>query len=160
ACIAHAATLRCRVPFLHFFDGFRTSHEIATIEALEDDDLRSMIDEEAVRAHRARALNPDHPVVRGTAQNPDTFFQAREACNRFYDACPRIVAEAMAKFELLTGRAYRLFDYFGDPVAERVIVVMGSASQTVQETVDWLNAHGERVGVIVVRLYRPFSVSD
>ncbi|CAN5340855.1 pyruvate:ferredoxin (flavodoxin) oxidoreductase [soil metagenome] len=160
ACIAHAATLEARVPFLHFFDGFRTSHELAKVQVVSDDLLRSMFDAKRIEEHRRRALNPDHPVIRGTAQNPDTFFQAREACNRFYDASPGIVADTMKKFASLTGRPYRLFDYFGHPQAERVIVVMGSASQTVQETVDRLNDRGEKVGVVTVRLYRPFSVTD
>src|SRR4029079_791204 len=160
AAIAHASTLDSRVPFLHFFDGFRTSHEVSKIDALADDDLRALIPEDQVAAHRRRALTPDHPVLRGTAQNPDTFFQAREACNSFYDACPKLVQEAMHQFETLTGRSYNLFDYYGDPHAERVIVIMGSASQTVQETIDRLYAAGEKVGVVIVRLYRPFSVDD
>ena len=160
AAVAHAATLLTRVPFLHFFDGFRTSHEVAKIEELSDDDLRSLIDAEAVAAHRRRALTPDHPVLRGTAQNPDTFFQAREAANGFYDACPQVVATTMARFAELTGRAYHLFDYVGHPEAERVIVLMGSGAEAVHETVDWLNARGERVGVLKVRLYRPFSIPD
>jgi pyruvate-ferredoxin/flavodoxin oxidoreductase len=158
ACIAQAATLRARVPFMHFFDGFRTSHELAKIEELSDDDLRYMIDDELVMAHRQRALTPDHPVIRGTAQNPDTFFQAREACNSFYDACPTLVQAEMDRFASLTGRQYRLFDYSGHPEAERVIIMMGSAAETAHETVEWLTARGERVGVLKVRLYRPFSV--
>src|SRR5215813_13203994 len=125
AAISQAATLLSRVPFLHFFDGFRTSHEIAKIEELPDDDLRRLLDDAAIQAHRARALTPDRPVLRGTAQNPDTFFQAREACNRFYDACPGIVREVMDQFAALTGRQYHLFDYDGHPQAERVVVVMG-----------------------------------
>jgi pyruvate-ferredoxin/flavodoxin oxidoreductase len=160
ACIAHAATLRCRVPFLHFFDGFRTSHEIATIAALDDDDLRHMIDDDLVRAHRERALTPDRPVVRGTAQNPDTFFQAREAANPFYLAAPGIVQQTMDRFAARTGRRYGLFEYEGHPDAERVIVVMGSAAQTAEETARWLVDRGEKVGVVRVRLYRPFSVPD
>jgi pyruvate-ferredoxin/flavodoxin oxidoreductase len=158
ACIAHAATLGSRIPFLHFFDGFRTSHEIAKVETLTDDDLRHMTDQEAVAAHRARALTPDRPVLRGSAQNPDTFFQAREACNSFYDACPGVVEDAMARFSARTGRTYRLFDYVGAPDAERVIVVMGSGAETVAETVRHCAAQGDKVGAIVVRLYRPFSV--
>ena len=158
AAIAHAATLRARVPFLHFFDGFRTSHEISQIEMLNDDDLRALMDEEAVQTHRARALTPDHPVLRGTAQNPDVFFQAREACNRFYDACPGLVQETMDRFAELTGRQYRLFEYAGHPDAESIVVVMGSGADTARETVDWLVAQGQRVGVLTVRLYRPFSV--
>ncbi|MCK6553044.1 pyruvate:ferredoxin (flavodoxin) oxidoreductase [Candidatus Binatia bacterium] len=160
ACIAHSATLRARVPFLHFFDGFRTSHEVAKIEELTDADLRAMIDDDLVDAHRQRALTPDRPVIRGTAQNPDAFFQAREAGNRFYSECPAIVQEAMDRFAALTGRAYRLFDYHGDPAADRVVVVMGSGAETTHETVDWLCARGEKVGVLRVRLYRPFSVAD
>lgn len=157
ACIAQMATLEARVPFLHFFDGFRTSHEVAKIELLSDDDLRALIDEEHVDAHRARALRPEHPVLRGTAQNPDTFFQAREACNGFYDACPAVVERAMERFAARTGRAYRLFDYHGHPAAERVVVLMGSGADTAHEAVDRLVQEGERVGVLAVRLYRPFS---
>jgi pyruvate-ferredoxin/flavodoxin oxidoreductase len=157
ACIAHAATLHSRLPFLHFFDGFRTSHEVAKIEVLSDDDLRHMIDEETVRAHRERALTPDRPVIRGTAQNPDAFFQAREACNRFYDACPEIVEATLKRFAERTGRRYRLFDYYGAPDAERIILLMGSGAETALETVKHLTARGEKVGVVVVRLYRPWS---
>jgi len=160
AAIAQAATLESRIPFLHFFDGFRTSHELAKIEELTDDDLRALIAEDPIRAHRARALNPDRPVVRGTAQNPDTFFQAREAANGFYLSCPRIVHEVMDRFADLTGRRYHLFDYTGHPQAERVILLMGSGAETVEETVDWLIARGERVGVLRVRLFRPFSIGD
>jgi pyruvate-ferredoxin/flavodoxin oxidoreductase len=160
AAVAHAATLRARVPFLHFFDGFRTSHEVATIDGLSDDDLRAMVDEALVWAHRARALSPDHPVLRGTAQNPDTFFQAREAGNAYYLALPALVSEAMERLRALTGRSYRLFDYVGHPQAERVVVVMGSGGETAQETVEWLVRRGEKVGVLKVRLYRPFSVPD
>jgi pyruvate-ferredoxin/flavodoxin oxidoreductase len=159
AAVAHAATLESRVPFLHFFDGFRTSHEVAKIDALGDDDLRSLLSEEAVLAHRRRALTPDRPVLRGTAQNPDVFFQAREAANPFYDACPDIVAKIMAAFAERTGRRYGLFDYAGHPKAERVIVIMGSGAETVHETVDHLVGRGEKVGVLKVRLYRPFSPS-
>jgi pyruvate-ferredoxin/flavodoxin oxidoreductase len=158
AAVAQAATLRARVPFLHFFDGFRTSHEIARIEPLSDDDLLYLLDEAAIGAHRARALNPDRPVIRGTAQNPDVFFQAREAINPFYEACPGIVQETMERFARRTGRRYGLFDYAGHPEAERVIVLMGSGAETVHETVDRLVAEGERVGIIKVRLYRPFAV--
>src|SRR5262245_18688964 len=155
--VAHAATLESRVPFLHFFDGFRTSHEVAKIEQLSDDDLRSMIDESAVFAHRARGLTPDKPVLRGTAQNPVVFFQAREACNGFYDACPAIVEKTMEAFAKLTGRRYGLFEYVGDPAAERVVVLMGSGAETVHEAVDVLTARGEKVGMLKVRLYRPFA---
>jgi len=160
AAIGHAATLRARVPFLNFFDGFRTSHEVSKIEQLSDDDLRFLIDEDLVRAHRTRALTPDRPVLRGTAQNPDTFFQAREAGNRFYDECPAVVKETMDLFAERTGRRYRLFDYVGHPAADRVIVLMGSGAETVHETVEWLAAKGEKVGAVKVRLYRPFSVPD
>jgi pyruvate-ferredoxin/flavodoxin oxidoreductase len=158
ACIAQAATLRSRVPFLHFFDGFRTSHEVAKIEELTDDDLRFMLPDELIAAHRQRALSPDRPVLRGTAQNPDAFFQAREACNPFYLACPGIVQETMDRFAGRVGRSYHLFDYVGHPEAERVIVLMGSGAETAHETVEYLVARGERVGVVKVRLYRPFSV--
>jgi pyruvate-ferredoxin/flavodoxin oxidoreductase len=157
ALIAQAATLRARVPFLHFFDGFRTSHEVAKIQLLDDDDLRAMIDDELIFAHRRRALSPEHPFIRGTAQNPDVYFQARETVNLFYDACPEIVQGAMDKFAQITGRQYRLYEYYGAPDAERVIVVMGSGCETVHETVDYLNAQSEKVGVLKVRLYRPFD---
>jgi pyruvate-ferredoxin/flavodoxin oxidoreductase len=160
AAIAHAATLLSRVPFLHFFDGFRTSHELAKIEELADGDLRALFDEEAIRAHRARALTPERPVVRGTAQNPDTFFQAREAASPFYRTCPAIVRRLMDEFAARTGRRYRLFDYHGHPQAERVVVLMGSGAETVHETVDWLVGRGERVGVVKVRLFRPFAAAD
>ena len=158
ACIGQAATLRSRVPFIHFFDGFRTSHELAKIEVLADDDLRFMIDEELVEAHRSRALTPDRPVIRGTAQNPDAFFQAREACNGFYIACPEIVQATMDRFAELTGRQYRLFDYVGHPQPDRVIVIMGSGAEVAHETMEWFLKHDEKVGVLKVRLYRPFSM--
>ncbi|MDD9971647.1 MAG: pyruvate:ferredoxin (flavodoxin) oxidoreductase [Myxococcales bacterium] len=157
ACIAHAATLAARVPFMHFFDGFRTSHELSPVHPIDDATLRDMLDPGHIDAHRARALSPDHPVVRGTAQNPDTFFQAREACNPFYAACPEIVETHMRRFADRTGRSYNLFDYYGDPEAEDVIVAMGSATETLRETVTHLAARGERVGGLAVRLYRPFS---
>jgi pyruvate-ferredoxin/flavodoxin oxidoreductase len=157
AAVAHAASLESRVPFLHFFDGFRTSHEVAKMALLADDDLRRMIPEAAVAAHRKRALTPDRPVLRGTAQNPDVFFQAREAANGFYDACPGIVERLLADFATVTGRRYGLFEYAGDPAAERVIVIMGSGAETVHETVDHLVARGEKVGLLKVRLYRPFA---
>jgi pyruvate-ferredoxin/flavodoxin oxidoreductase len=157
ALIAHAATLEARIPFLHFFDGFRTSHEISKIDIVSDDVLRGMIDEEHVIAHRARALSPDHPVIRGTAQNPDIYFQAREAVNPFYAACPEIVQRTMDRFADLTGRQYSLIEYHGAPDAERVIVLMGSGCEAVHETVDFLNARGDKVGVLKVRLYRPFD---
>ena len=158
ALIAQAASLASRLPFLHFFDGFRTSHEIAKIELLGDEVLRAMIDDEWIAAYRSRALSPEHPIVRGTAHNPDTFFQARETVNPFYTECPKLVQQAMDKFAQLTGRQYRLFEYYGDPEATRVIVVMGSGCETVQETVDTLNKQGERVGLLKVRLYRPFDI--
>ena len=158
ALIAHAATLESRVPFLHFFDGFRTSHEVAKIEALQAEDLRAMIEDDLVRAHRSRALSPDHPVIRGTAQNPDIYFQGREATNPYYRACPAIVQDAMDRFARLLGRQYRLFDYVGAPDADRVIVLMGSGAETAVETIEHLAALGEKVGVLKVRLYRPFSV--
>ncbi|MCK4660218.1 MAG: pyruvate:ferredoxin (flavodoxin) oxidoreductase, partial [Phycisphaerae bacterium] len=157
AVIAQAASLESRVPFIQFFDGFRTSHEELKIEELTEDDLRAMIDDELVRQHRARALNPERPVLRGTAQNPDVFFQAREACNLFYDACPDIVQKAMDKFASVVGRSYHLFDYVGDPNAERVIVLMGSGAEAAHEAVDYLTAKGEKVGILKVRLYRPFA---
>ena len=156
--IAHTATLQSRIPFLFFFDGFRTSHEIAKIEPLARETIRAMIDEERVREHRARALSPDHPVIRGTAQNPDVYFQARETVNRFYEVCPGIVQRAMDDFAELTGRQYRLFDYHGAKDAERVIVLMGSGCEAAHETVDYLNANGDKVGVLKVRLFRPFDV--
>ncbi len=160
ALVAHAATLRSRIPFLHFFDGFRTSHEVAMMEALTDDDLRQMIDAKSIESLRDRALTPDRPKIRGTAQNPDTFFQAREACNHFYRDGPAIVQSAMDRFAELTGRKYRLFDYFGDPAAERVVIVMGSGAEAVHETVNWMVERGEKVGVLKVRLYRPFAMQD
>jgi pyruvate-ferredoxin/flavodoxin oxidoreductase len=158
ALITQAATLEARVPFLHFFDGFRTSHEIAKIEQLTDDDLRAMIDDDLVRAHRARAMSPEHPFLRGSAQNPDVFFQARETVNPYYAAVPGIVQKAMDKFAKLTGRSYHLFDYIGAPDAERVVVIMASGGETAEATVHNLVAKGEKVGVVRVRLYRPFSV--
>jgi pyruvate-ferredoxin/flavodoxin oxidoreductase len=157
AMIAHMSTLKSRVPFLHFFDGFRTSHEVNKIELLLEADVRSLIDEELVRAHRSRALNPDRPVLRGTAQNPDVFFQAREACNGFYTAVPGIVGESMDRLAALTGRRYRIFDYFGSADAERVLVQMGSGVGASREAVAKLVAAGEKVGLVTVRLYRPFD---
>ena len=156
ALIAQAATLRTRVPFVHFFDGFRTSHELNTIETLSDDDLRALVPEELVRAHRDRALSPERPFIRGTAQNPDVYFQARETVNPFYARLPGIVEDAMARLAERTGRRYHLVEYSGHPEADRVLVVMGSGGETIRETVAWLNARGERVGVAQVRLYRPF----
>ena len=159
ALISQAATLRSRVPFLHFFDGFRTSHEVMKIEALTDEDVRWMIDEDYVRAHRMRGLSPDRPELHGSAQNPDVYFQGREAVNRYYEACPDAVQRTMDRFERLTGRQYRLFDYHGSPDATRVVVVMGSGSETVKQTVDQLRRRGEEVGVLTVHLYRPFSAA-
>jgi pyruvate-ferredoxin/flavodoxin oxidoreductase len=156
ALVAQAATLRTRVPFVHFFDGFRTSHELNTIELLSDDDLRALVPEELVRAHRGRALSPERPFIRGTAQNPDVYFQARETVNPFYARVPDVVEAAMAELAERTGRRYRIVDYTGDPAAERVLVVMGSGGETIRETVASLNARDERVGVAQVRLYRPF----
>ena len=144
---------------MHFFDGFRTSHEVSKIEELTDDDLRALLSEDQVAAHRRRALTPDRPVLRGTAQNPDTFFQAREAANLFYRACPDIVEQLMARFAALTGRRYGLFEYAGHPEAERVVVIMGSGADTVHETVDYLAARGDKVGVLKVHLFRPFSIA-
>lgn len=158
ALISHAATLEARIPFMHFFDGFRTSHEIAKIEQLSLEDIRTMIDDDLVLAHRERALSPDRPIMRGSAQNPDVFFQAREAINPFYDACPDIVQKTMDKFAKLTGRQYHLFDYYGPEDAERVIVIMGSGAEACQDTVDRLVKEGEKVGVLKVRLFRPFKV--
>jgi pyruvate-ferredoxin/flavodoxin oxidoreductase len=158
ALIAHASTLESRIPFLHFFDGFRTSHEIAKIVPLSDEDLYAMMSEARIREHRDRALTPDRPVLRGTAQNPDVFFQAREAANPFYSACPAIVQQAMDEFAQRTGRSYYLFEYAGAPDAERVIVLMGSAASPVEETIDILQAKGEKVGLLKVRLFRPFAV--
>jgi pyruvate-ferredoxin/flavodoxin oxidoreductase len=159
ALVAHAATLRARVPFLHFFDGFRTSHELNTIERLSEEDLRAMLDDDLVAAHRSRALSPDHPVLRGSAQNPDVFFQSREAANPFYAAVPGIVQEEMARLADLTGRRYGLFDYAGHPEADRVLVLMGSGSGAAREAVQRLQADGERVGVLTVRLFRPFHAA-
>jgi len=159
ALIAHSAALESRIPFLHFFDGFRTSHEVNKIELLNEDDMRAMINMDRVFEHRRRALSPDHPVLRGTAQNPDVFFQIRETATPFYDACPEIVQSAMDKLSKLVGRSYRLFEYAGAPDADRVIIMMGSGSEAAQETVDYLTDRGERVGLLKVRLFRPFSVS-
>lgn len=159
ACIAQVATLKARVPFLPFFDGFRTSHEINTIVPLSDDTLLAMVDRKDIDAHRARALTPDKPVLRGSAQNPDTFFQAREACNPYYDACPATVEATLARFAALTGRQYGLFDYVGHPEAERVVVLMGSGAETAQTTVEALIEQGQKVGVVRVHLYRPFSIA-
>jgi pyruvate-ferredoxin/flavodoxin oxidoreductase len=160
ALIAHSASLETRIPFLHFFDGFRTSHEVSKIEMLNEDDMRAMISMDRVIEHRERALSPDHPVLRGTAQNPDVFFQIRETANRYYDEAPAKVQASMNKFAEVVGRQYHLFDYVGAPDAERVIVVMGSGAEIVHETVDYLAARGEKVGLLKVRLYRPFCVKS
>src|SRR4051812_18419317 len=160
ALVAHAASYRARVPFIHFFDGFRTSHEVSKLELLSDDDVRAVIDEEDIAAFRARAMTPDRPTLRGTAQNPDVYFQGREAVNRFYTALPGIVQELMGRLGAITGRQYRLFDYYGHPEAERVVVAMGSSIDTLRETAEWLVARGEKVGVIAVRLFLPFHIES
>src|SRR5215468_666708 len=156
--LAYSVSLETRIPFLHFFDGFRTSHEVSKIEMLNEDDMRAMINMDRVIEHRQRALSPDHPVLRGTAQNPDVFFQIRETANRYYDTCPDKVQATMDKFAQVVGRKYRLFDYVGAVDAERVIVMMGSGAEAAEEAVEALNSCGEKVGLIKVRLYRPFSV--
>ena len=160
ALIAHAASLETRIPFLHFFDGFRTSHEVNKIEMLNEDDMRALINMDRIIDHRRRALSPDHPVLRGTAQNPDVFFQIREAANAFYDSAPAKVQGVMDKFAEVVGRQYRLFDYVGAPDAERVIVMMGSGAEVAHETIEHLTARGEKVGLLKVRLYRPFCVKS
>ncbi|MCX8085189.1 MAG: pyruvate:ferredoxin (flavodoxin) oxidoreductase [Calditerrivibrio sp.] len=160
ALIAQAATLESRVPFLHFFDGFRTSHEIRTTEELTFDDMRAMLSDELISAHRRRALTPDNPTIKGTAQNPDVFFQSKEASNKYYEKVPAITKKYMDKFFEITGRRYDLVEYFGDPNAEKVIVLMGSGSDVARETVEYLNSLGEKVGVVVVRLYRPFPLES
>ena len=157
ALIAHIATLEARVPFLHFFDGFRTSHEINKAAAISDELILGMLEEQHLTAHRARALTPEKPILRGTAQNPDVFFQAREAANPFYLACPAIVQSAMDRFAALTGRAYHLFDYVGAPDADRVLILMGSGAGAVEEALERLNAQGEKLGLLKVHLYRPFA---
>ena len=157
AAIATATTLETRLPFLHFFDGFRTSHEVQKVELISDEILKELIDEDLIIAHRQRALTPDRPVLRGTAQNPDVYFQARESVNPFYHACPDITQKIMDRFAQLTGRQYHLYEYHGAPDAERVIMLMGSGGETVHETVDYLNQNGAKVGVLKVRLYRPFA---
>ena len=160
ALIAQAVTLESRIPILHFFDGFRTSHEVAKVEQVPLEVVREMIDDKLVFAHRARALTPDHPIIRGTAQNPDVYFQARETVNPYYDAMPGIVQKAMDKFAKLTGRQYHLYDYVGAPDAERVVILMGSGADAAEETVEHLTAHGEKVGIVKVRLYRPFVAAE
>jgi len=156
-CIAHLSSIRSRIPFIHFFDGFRTSHEYQKISTIDYSDLAGIIDMQAVKDFRNRALNPEHPVVRGTAQNPDIYFQGREAANRFYDRVPSIVEGYMKEIERITGRSYHLFDYYGAPDAEYVIIAMGSVCDTINETVDYLNSKGRKTGTVRVRLYRPFS---
>ena len=158
ALVAHAATLKTRVPFLHFFDGFRTSHEVQKVEELSYDTMRKLIPEDLVRAHRDRGLSPEHPSIRGTSQNPDVYFAGREATSKFHAATPALVQKTMDEFAALTGRAYKLFEYSGAPDAERVVIVMGSGADTVEETVNSLVARGEKVGVVKVHLFRPFSV--
>ncbi|MCK5733396.1 MAG: pyruvate:ferredoxin (flavodoxin) oxidoreductase, partial [Candidatus Latescibacteria bacterium] len=154
--VAHLAAVESRVPFVHFFDGFRSSHEIQKIELIDYEDMAALANFEAIEAFRKRAMNSEHPQIRGTAQNPDIYFQGKEAANSFYLNVPSIVADAMKKVSALTGRSYKLFDYVGHPEAERVVVAMGSSCETIEETVNHLNDNGERVGLIKVRLYRPF----
>ena len=158
ALISQSASLRSRIPFLHFFDGFRTSHEISKIELLDLETMQAMIDEKLVHEHRSRALSPDHPFIRGTAQNPDVYFQGRETVNTYYEALPGILEEEMEKFSKMTGRRYKLFDYYGAPDAERIVILMGSGAETAHETVKHFTAKGEKIGVVIVRLYRPFSI--
>ncbi|HVO30820.1 MAG TPA: 2-oxoacid:acceptor oxidoreductase family protein, partial [bacterium] len=156
AAISHAATLLTRLPFLHFFDGFRTSHQISRLESLDDATLRALVDDDGIAKHRARALTPDKPVLRGSAQNPDVFFQARESSQPFYDAAPATIAAVMERFAKLTGRRYGLVDYVGHPEADRVVIAMGSGAETLHEVVEWQNARGAKTGVLKVHLYRPF----
>ena len=160
ALIAQAATLRSRIPFLHFFDGFRTSHEIQKVEEISEDTMKAMLDDELIKDVRLRALSPDRPTIKGTSQNPDVYFQGRETVNKYYDAVPEILKAEMDKFYKLTGRKYSLYDYVGAPDAEKVVVMMGSGAECMQETVEALNAQGEKYGVLKVRLYRPFSIKD
>ena len=155
--VAHLCAIKSRIPFLHFFDGFRSSHEVQKIEAFENEDMANLIDYKALQEFRDRALNPEHPVTRGTAQNPDIFFQAKEAINRFYEPIPDIVDAYMKEIHKLTGREYHPFLYYGAPDAENIVIAMGSVTETIKETVDHLNANGEKVGLISVHLYRPFS---
>ncbi|MFZ4572721.1 MAG: pyruvate:ferredoxin (flavodoxin) oxidoreductase, partial [Bacteroidales bacterium] len=155
--IAHLGAIKLRLPFLHFFDGFRSSHEIQKIEALENEDMAKLIDTKALQEFRDRALNPEHPVTRGTAQNPDIFFQAKEAVNRFYFPVADVVNDYMKEITAITGREYHPFVYYGDPQAENIIIAMGSVTETIRETIDYLCAKGEKVGLVVVHLYRPFS---
>jgi pyruvate-ferredoxin/flavodoxin oxidoreductase len=156
--VAHLAAIKARIPFLHFFDGFRTSHEIQKIEVMDTDELAKLLDMDAVKSFRDNALNPDHPTLRNTVQNPDVYFQFREANNRFYDGLPEIVENYLGEVSRITGREYHLFNYYGAPDAERIIIAMGSVSGTIMDTVDYMNARGEKVGYVQVHLYRPFSV--
>jgi pyruvate-ferredoxin/flavodoxin oxidoreductase len=158
ALISMATTLEARIPFLHFFDGFRTSHEISKIEVLPNDVIRAMIDDDLVNAHRMRRMSPDAPIIRGTSQNPDVYFQARESVNSFYNACPAITQKVMDKFAELTGRSYKLYQYYGAPDADRIIIMMGSGAETALETVEYLNNQGEKIGLVKVRLFRPFDI--
>jgi pyruvate-ferredoxin/flavodoxin oxidoreductase len=158
AAVAHLSAIKGRVPFLHFFDGFRTSHEIQKIECLDYEDLRKLVDWDAVNKFKREALNPEHPVTRGTAQNSDVFFQARESCNKFYNALPNIVENYMQEINKITGRNYKLFNYYGAPDADRIIIAMGSGCDAIEETIDYLNSNGEKVGLLKVHLYRPFSI--
>lgn len=155
--VAHLVALKARVPFLHFFDGFRTSHEIQKIELIDEASLTSLLDRDALKAFRARALNPEHPVTRGTAQNPDIYFQTREAANKFYNAVPDMVADTMREISKITGREYKPFVYYGDPDAEQILIAMGSVTETIKETIDYLRKQGRKVGLVTVHLYRPFS---
>src|SRR5471030_452522 len=156
--VAHLATLKAKIPFMNFFDGFRTSHEIQKIELIEQEELAKLVDYEAIDDFRKRSLNPDHPVIRGTAQNPDIYFQTREAVNGYYDEIPEIVEEYMSQITKITGREYHCFDYYGATDADRIIISMGSVNDVVEETVDYLNANKQKVGLVKVRLYRPFSM--
>jgi pyruvate-ferredoxin/flavodoxin oxidoreductase len=160
ALISQASTLESRVPFLHFFDGFRTSHEISKIEVLSNEDIRSMINDDLVFAHRMRRMSPDAPIIRGTSQNPDVYFQARESVNKYYEACPSITQKAMDQFAEMTGRSYKLYQYYGAPDADRIIIMMGSGAETALETVEYLNNQGEKVGLVKVRLFRPFDITS
>ena len=160
ALVSHLATLKAKVPFLHFFDGFRTSHEISKIDGIDYEDILPLVDMQDIKDFKARALNPEHPVQRGTAQNPDIYFQNREAANKYYDATPEIVKTMMEKVYKLTGRKYELYQYYGAPDATEIIIMMGSGCEAAEETVDYLSARGKKVGLLKVRLYRPFSVKD
>ena len=157
AAVAHLAAIKSRIPFVHFFDGFRTSHEIQKIEEIDAKAVQALVDQDALSEFRKRGLNPENPVVRGTAQNPDIYFQSREAANPFYDALPGIVEEYLDQLAVITGRKYGLFDYYGDPEADRVVIAMGSATEAIREGIDHLMEKGEKVGLVSVHLYRPFS---